>query len=226
MPGDTVTNLSAGGGSPGSASGPRGRSGPGRPGNWTPCNFPFPIEAGRMWRAYFYPGLRRGNLKIILYLQAERNPRLVFFRFLPTRSEFLRSQRPRAGWLLAENVHWTFSFRSAPVRDVVQPGRIHAWGACGRWFESSHPDEANPDGESVGVLYFKAPRRARFPKGREIQNRAAQSAVGVCFSSPHLWITRVPASVIQPPGLPDCRSKTIKRFMDKACRGGIKWRYY
>ena len=29
-------------------------------------------------------------------------------------------------------------------RDVVQPGRIHAWGACGRWFESSHPDQEKP----------------------------------------------------------------------------------
>ena len=26
-------------------------------------------------------------------------------------------------------------------RDVAQPGSVHAWGACGRWFESSHPDK-------------------------------------------------------------------------------------
>jgi hypothetical protein len=25
-------------------------------------------------------------------------------------------------------------------RDVAQSGSVHAWGACGRWFESSHPD--------------------------------------------------------------------------------------
>ena len=27
------------------------------------------------------------------------------------------------------------------IRDVAQSGSVHAWGACGRWFESSHPDE-------------------------------------------------------------------------------------
>ena len=26
------------------------------------------------------------------------------------------------------------------IRDVAQSGSVHAWGACGRWFESSHPD--------------------------------------------------------------------------------------
>jgi hypothetical protein len=26
-------------------------------------------------------------------------------------------------------------------RDVAQPGSVPAWGAGGRWFESSHPDE-------------------------------------------------------------------------------------
>ena len=28
-------------------------------------------------------------------------------------------------------------------RDVVQSGRIHVWGACGREFESRHPDIKN-----------------------------------------------------------------------------------
>ena len=31
------------------------------------------------------------------------------------------------------------TFASA-IRDVAQPGRVRVWGACGRWFESSHPD--------------------------------------------------------------------------------------
>lgn len=26
-------------------------------------------------------------------------------------------------------------------RDVAQPGSAFAWGASGRWFESSHPDK-------------------------------------------------------------------------------------
>ncbi len=30
------------------------------------------------------------------------------------------------------------------VRDVAQSGSVLAWGASGRWFESSHPDEENP----------------------------------------------------------------------------------
>ncbi len=25
-------------------------------------------------------------------------------------------------------------------RGVAQPGSAHVWGACGRWFKSSHPD--------------------------------------------------------------------------------------
>ncbi len=32
---------------------------------------------------------------------------------------------------------YIFAFR---FRDVAQSGSVHAWGACGRWFESSHPD--------------------------------------------------------------------------------------
>lgn len=27
------------------------------------------------------------------------------------------------------------------IRDVEQPGSLLAWGARGRWFESSHPDK-------------------------------------------------------------------------------------
>jgi hypothetical protein len=27
------------------------------------------------------------------------------------------------------------------IRDVAQPGSVPAWGAGGRWFESSHPDQ-------------------------------------------------------------------------------------
>ena len=29
------------------------------------------------------------------------------------------------------------------IRDVAQPGSAFAWGASGRWFESSHPDQPN-----------------------------------------------------------------------------------
>lgn len=42
-------------------------------------------------------------------------------------------------------------------RDVAQPGSVLAWGARGRWFESSHPDFFNQKSHlpSVnGVLFF------------------------------------------------------------------------
>lgn len=29
-------------------------------------------------------------------------------------------------------------------RDVAQSGSVLAWGASGRWFESSHPDKRKP----------------------------------------------------------------------------------
>lgn len=29
----------------------------------------------------------------------------------------------------------------AASRGVAQPGSVHAWGACGRWFKSSRPDQ-------------------------------------------------------------------------------------
>ena len=29
-------------------------------------------------------------------------------------------------------------------RDVAQPGSAHAWGACGRRFKSSRPDQFSP----------------------------------------------------------------------------------
>jgi hypothetical protein len=31
------------------------------------------------------------------------------------------------------------------LRDVAQPGSVLAWGARGRWFESSHPDQQKAD---------------------------------------------------------------------------------
>ena len=38
------------------------------------------------------------------------------------------------------------------VRDVAQPGSALAWGARGRWFESSHPDRRS--GAAVGRFAF------------------------------------------------------------------------
>ena len=45
------------------------------------------------------------------------------------------------------------------IRDVEQPGSLLAWGARGRWFESSHPDELNVHfyikrGYPVGIASF------------------------------------------------------------------------
>ena len=33
-----------------------------------------------------------------------------------------------------------FYIFAIPFRDVAQSGSVRAWGARGRWFESSHPD--------------------------------------------------------------------------------------
>ncbi len=38
-------------------------------------------------------------------------------------------------------------------RDVAQPGSVLAWGARGRWFESSHPDHKNPLGFAQGIFF-------------------------------------------------------------------------
>ena len=37
------------------------------------------------------------------------------------------------------------------VRDVAQPGSAFAWGASGRWFESSHPDHKLPLANASGI---------------------------------------------------------------------------
>ena len=41
------------------------------------------------------------------------------------------------------------------IRDVAQPGRVRVWGACGRKFESCHPDiENQPFTNSKWLIYF------------------------------------------------------------------------
>ena len=41
---------------------------------------------------------------------------------------------------------------NAFLRGVAQPGSVHAWGACGRRFKSSHPDHEHSS--LVGLLSF------------------------------------------------------------------------
>ena len=38
-------------------------------------------------------------------------------------------------------VYFYFYYFCVKFRDVAQPGSVLAWGARGRWFESSHPDQ-------------------------------------------------------------------------------------
>ena len=41
-------------------------------------------------------------------------------------------------------------------RDVAQPGSAFAWGASGRWFESSHPDhKTKRPALAAGFFCFK-----------------------------------------------------------------------
>ena len=38
-------------------------------------------------------------------------------------------------------------------RDVAQLVSVHVWGACGRWFESSHPDLRTKKKNGVMILH-------------------------------------------------------------------------
>src|SRR5262245_44167365 len=40
-----------------------------------------------------------------------------------------------------------------PSRGVAQPGSALAWGASGRWFESSHPDQQEDPAERRDLLF-------------------------------------------------------------------------
>ena len=46
------------------------------------------------------------------------------------------------------------------VRDVAQPGSAFAWGASGRWFESSHPDHKNKNPPFMAVFFVFKDREA------------------------------------------------------------------
>jgi hypothetical protein len=49
-------------------------------------------------------------------------------------------------------------FRGPPkggLRDVAQPGSALAWGARGRWFESSRPDEQGARSERCGFCLLQ-----------------------------------------------------------------------
>ena len=72
-------------------------------------------------------------------------------------------------------------------RDVVQPGRIHAWGACGRWFESSHPDEENP----TQMRWIFCLRRAQTCLQARSKQKGQHSRTAVLdfLQFPPLWIT-------------------------------------
>ena len=50
-----------------------------------------------------------------------------------------------------------FSYFCRPkiIRGVAQSGSVSAWGAGGRWFESSHPDQTTEfPSASGGIFYF------------------------------------------------------------------------
>ena len=47
----------------------------------------------------------------------------------------------------------TFAHANAKERDVAQPGRVRVWGACGRKFESCHPDSMKRGTEEIRCLF-------------------------------------------------------------------------
>lgn len=56
--------------------------------------------------------------------------------------KFVRKYRNKTGWPLNQMAWCNVNLLIfAALRDVAQPGSALAWGARGRWFESSHPDE-------------------------------------------------------------------------------------
>src|SRR5690606_14034478 len=51
----------------------------------------------------------------------------------------------------------------ATARDVAQPGSVLAWGARGRWVESSHPDKGLSQGNPFLLsLYLECALRRNF----------------------------------------------------------------
>ncbi len=48
------------------------------------------------------------------------------------------------------------------LRDVAQPGRVHVWGACGRRFESCHPDNSLAQLSDFQIIAFFLFPRHRF----------------------------------------------------------------
>ena len=44
--------------------------------------------------------------------------------------------------------------RKLQERDVAQPGRVRVWGACGRKFESCHPDSKEAPNIQLDIRCF------------------------------------------------------------------------
>jgi hypothetical protein len=79
------------------------------------------------------------------------------FKLLCSYFQLLFSSRyflPKSGHLL--HLH---SFEKRRFRDVAQPGSALVWGARGRWFESSHPDETKA--RTIKSWLFFAPNCAK-----------------------------------------------------------------
>ena len=48
-----------------------------------------------------------------------------------------------------------FGYNTRVFRGVAQPGRVLAWGARGRRFESCHPDHKNKNRPCVGFCFYQ-----------------------------------------------------------------------
>ena len=63
-------------------------------------------------------------------------------------------------------------------RDVAQPGSARAWGARGRWFESSRPDEQEARSESCGFCFSGSLESLLSKGGRENKTVPTKSGRG------------------------------------------------
>ena len=63
---------------------------------------------------------------------------------------------------------------------MAQSGSVLAWGASGRWFESSHPDQEKASKTLLGFFISETRQKLAFVSGKEMKKTAGLMA-GLAF---------------------------------------------
>ena len=98
---------------------------------------------------------------------------------------------------------FTFAPHQFRSRDVAQPGSALAWGARGRWFESSRPDQQKARSESCGFCFSGSVTEwsevlTCSPERTGKQNRSDEVGTGLLGNKEGKWVTgSVSPEVIQ-----------------------------